>query len=165
MKAGKTALGWAYQEGMISTNSADGLLRFSGESKKRGVLTFQEVALVFEVKWSDSRAYTANLLAVTTGLRSGEVLALRKSDIGVNENILFVRHSWAYTDGLKSPKNGEERKVPLLPEVREQLLELLKENPHEGDEPFIFYGMMKDKPMCNRILLEYLKEAWRGLIR
>jgi integrase len=123
---------------MISANPSEGLLRFSGENKKRGVLTPQEAELVFSVKWNDNRAYAANLLAVTTGLRSGEVLALRKSDIGIAENILYVRHSWAYTDGLKSPKNGEERKVPLLPEVREQLLELLKENPHQGDDPFIF---------------------------
>jgi integrase len=162
MIAGKTALGWAYQEGMISVNPADGLLRFSGESKKRGVLTPQEAALVFGATWNDNRAYTANLLAITTGLRSGEVLALRKSDIGISENILYIRHSWAYTDGLKSPKNGEERKIPLLPEVREHLMELLKENPHEGDDPFIFYGASQDKPMCNRLMLEGLKEACRA---
>jgi hypothetical protein len=71
MIAGKTALGWAYQEGMISTNPAEGLLRFSGESKKRGVLTPQEAAMVFAAKWNDRRAYTANLLSITTGLRSG----------------------------------------------------------------------------------------------
>ncbi|MDR1420605.1 MAG: site-specific integrase [Treponema sp.] len=147
---------------MISVNPADGLLRFSGESKKRGVLTPQEAALVFGATWNDNRAYTANLLAITTGLRSGEVLALRKSDIGISENILYIRHSWAYTDGLKSPKNGEERKIPLLPEVREHLMELLKENPHEGDDPFIFYGASQDKPMCNRLMLEGLKEACRA---
>jgi integrase len=115
MIAGKTALGWAYQEGMIPANPAEGLLRFSGESRKRGVLAPREAETVFSVKWRDNRAYAANLLSITTGLRSGEVLALRKSDIGVNENILYIRHSWAYTDRLKSPKNGEERKVSLLP--------------------------------------------------
>jgi integrase len=162
MIAGKTALGWAYQEGMIPANPAEGLLRFSGESRKRGVLTPREAETVFSVKWRDNRVYAANLLSITTGLRSGEVLALRKSDIGVPENILYIRHSWAYTDGLKSPKNGEERKVPLLPEVREKLLELLKENPHQGDDPFIFYGITKEKPMCNRILLEDFKEACRA---
>jgi integrase len=163
MIAGKTALGWAYQEGMISTNPADGLLRFSGECKKRGVLTPQEAATVFGVEWNDNRAYTANLLSITTGLRSGEVLALRKSDIGIDENILYIRHSWASTDGLKSPKNGEARKVPLLPEVREKLMELLRENPHGGDDPFIFYGMTKHKPVCGRILLESFKEACRAV--
>jgi integrase len=32
----------------------------------------------------------------------------------------------------------------------------------EGDDPFIFYGITKEKPMCNRILLEGLKEACRA---
>jgi integrase len=35
---------------------------------------------------------------------------------------LNVAHSWSAADGLKSPKNGEARRVPLLPDVREALL-------------------------------------------
>jgi integrase len=85
------------------------------------------------------------------------VLAVRKSDIG--EHTLTVRHSWSRIDKLKSTKNGEERKVPLLPQVREKLLELLSENPHKQDNPFVFYGKTADEPMKGLLLLNGLKTA------
>ncbi|GHV33159.1 hypothetical protein AGMMS4952_24750 [Spirochaetia bacterium] len=161
MLVGTTALSWAYQEGMIPANAADGLIRFSGKTKKRGVLTPKEAAAVFSTPWKDNRAYAGNLLAITTGLRSGEVLALRVSDISAAENVLFLKHSWSFADGLKTPKNGEERKVPLLPEVRETLMKLIRENPHKVSDPFVFYGSLENKPVDEKILLNGLKDACR----
>jgi integrase len=67
--------------------------------------------------------------------------------------ILNVDHSWSDFDGLKSPKNGEARRVPLLPEVRGLLMDLLAENPHTGiDDPFIFYSENPERPMSGNIL-------------
>jgi integrase len=91
----------------------------------------------------------SRFLACTTGMRSGEVLALRQGDI--EERTLNVRHSWSAYDGLKVPKNGEARRVPLLPEVRAKLLELAMNNPH-GPEGFIFYGNLADKPVDRSVL-------------
>ena len=65
-------------------------------------------------------------------------------------------------DGLKSPKNGEARKVPLLPEVRGELMKLLDENPHGGDDPFVFYGLLADKPMDVKILIHGLQAACKA---
>jgi integrase len=152
-----TALSWAFREGLIAHNPTAGLVRFSGGAKKRGVLSPREAEAVFTVPWEDKRAYAGNLLSITTGLRSGEVLAVRKSDIGAG--VLSVRHSWSFIDGLKSPKNGEERKVPLLPEVREALAELLEENPHAVEDSFVFYGLLEDKPMDGKLLIKGLKDA------
>jgi integrase len=157
LTAGITALSWAFREGVIPADPAAGLPRFSGETKKRGILTPGEAAVVFTVQWKNKRAYTGNLLSLTTGLRSGEILAVRKSDIG--ETVLHVRHSWSSMDGLKSPKNGEKRKVPLLPEIRVKLLELLEENPHQAEDPFVFYGQSGHKPMDQKILAQSLKGA------
>jgi integrase len=158
--AGTTALSWAFREGIIPVDPTAGLVRFSGASQKRGVLTPQEAAAVFMADWKDKRAYVGNLLSLTTGLRAGEVLALRKSDIG--EKVLHIRHSYSTMDGLKSPKNGEERQVPLLPEIRDRLMELLGENPHKVDDPFIFYGLLEDKPLDQKILLDGLKGACKA---
>ena len=154
---GSTALGWAAKEGIIPLDPAEGLMKFTAPPRKRGVLTPEEAAAVFAVRWKDKRAYTGNLLAITTGMRSGEILALKKSD--VSERTLYVRRSWSALDGLKSTKNGEERKVPLLPEVREKLLELLRENPHHAADPFVFYGLLENRPMDNKMLLDGLKAA------
>jgi integrase len=153
---GTTCLSWAFREGMIPVDPTEGLVSFSGKTKEREVLTPQEAQALFARDWKDKRAYTGNLLAMTTGLRSGEVLALRKSDI--EEKTLNIRHSWSDFDGLKTPKNGESRRVPLLPEVREKLLALAGENPH-GPEGFIFYGLLKDKPIDRSILLNGLHDA------
>ncbi|MDR1249039.1 MAG: tyrosine-type recombinase/integrase [Treponema sp.] len=154
---GTTALSWAFREGLIPLNPTDKLMRFSGGAKKRGVLTPREAEAVFKAPWTDKRAYAGNLLSLTTGLRSGEVLAVRKSDIG--EKVLSVRHSWSFIDGLKRPKNGEQRNVPLYPEVREALMELLAENPHTVADPFVFYGLLEDKPMDSKLLVKGLHAA------
>jgi len=159
--AGLTALKWAFREGIIPHDVTAGLVRFSGTPEKRGVLEPSEAAAVFKTDWKDKRAFAGNLLSLTTGLRAGEVLAVRGSDIG--DKVLHVRHSWSTMDGLKSPKNGEARKVPLLPTVRDKLMELANENPHrEVADPFIFYGLLPDKPMDQKILLGGLQAACKA---
>ena len=80
-------------------------------------------------------------------MRQGEVLAIRGADIG--DAVLNVSHSWSVADGLKSPKNGEARKVPLLPEVKAALLAQPAKTPHTDipeAERFVFWGMSADKP-------------------
>jgi hypothetical protein len=73
--AGSTALSWAFREGIIPADPTVKLTRFSGKAVKRGVLTPLEAQTLFAARWKDKRAYTASLLACTTGMRSGEVLA------------------------------------------------------------------------------------------
>jgi integrase len=150
--AGAVALRWAFENEMIPTNPAAGLKTFSGFAHKRGILEPEEVRALFATEWEDERAKVACLTAATTGLRMGEILALRPSDVGVDR--LYVRHSWGITEGLKCPKNGEEREVPLLPGMRESLLSLASRNPHKvGDAGFIFFGRYPDRPLdANRIL-------------
>ena len=160
MAVGTTALAWAFREELIPVDPTIGLVNFSGEAKKRGVLTPSEAQALFAARWKDKRAYVASLLACTTGMRAGEVLALKQEDIG--ERVINVRHSWSTYDGLKTPKNGEARKVPLLPEVRAKLLEIAGNNPH-GPEGFIFYGKLADKPVDSHILVDGLHNALIGI--
>ena len=64
---------------------------------------------------------------MSTGLRAGEVLAVQVRDI--EEDRVRVRHSWSDHDKLKGTKTGEERAVPLLPEVRTAMLDLARKKP------------------------------------
>jgi len=128
LNAGLIPLGWAYEEGMIPSDIGKDFQRYGGKATKRGVLSVEEAGVLFAKPWTDKAAMVASLLSATTGMRQGEVLALRGKDIG--EAVLNVAHSWSAADGLKSPKNGEARRVPLLPEVREALLAQLATNPH-----------------------------------
>jgi integrase len=152
-----TPLKWAANEKIIPANPAIGLTRFSVVNKERGLLTEAEAAEVFSVEWEDKRAFVASLVAATTGARSGECLALRLSDIGTDT--LNIRHSYSPLDGLKTPKNGHKRAAPLLPEVRAALLDLLRDNPHQVDDPFVFYSLREDRPVDPKVILEGLHTA------
>jgi integrase len=148
---GTTAIKFAFTEGMIPADVTTGLTLFTGGGTQRDVLTEEETGALFAVTWNDGRTYAGALLAATAGLRSGEVRAIRRSDIG--ELILNVAHSFSDFDGLKTPKNGEARRVPLLPEVRGLLMELLAENPHADiEDPYIFYSDSPDRPISGELL-------------
>jgi integrase len=152
-----TSLKYAFNQEIIPANPAAGLTKFSITNKERGILTEKEAAAVFAVRWKDSRAFTGSLLSATTGARLGECLALRLSDIG--QDTINIAHGYSPLDGLKCPKNGHKRIVPLLPEVRNALMDLLRDNPHEVDDPFIFFSLKPERPCDCRVLTDGLKEA------
>jgi integrase len=133
--------------GLIPADIAKDFERYSGKAARWGVLTVEEARTLFAKPWADGAAMAASLLAATTGMRQGEVLTIRGGDIG--GGVLNVVHSWSVADGLKSPKNGEARRVPLLPEVRDALLSQLAANPHTDipeAERFVFWGLASEKP-------------------
>ena len=172
---GTKALRWAYLEKMIPEDITEGLGGFVGGGKKRDILTMGETVELFNEKyWNDKTAYVAALLAATSGLRNGEIRALKAADIGnvlypvITESgetrdvyLLHIQHGWNYKDGLKLPKNNEESTIHLLPEIRELLLELLKTNPHniEDSEKFIFWGIKENRPCGAQRLLKGLYHA------
>jgi len=158
MVAGTVALRWAAENGLIEVNPAAGLMHYSERPKKRGILSPEEAKALFELKWRDERARVANLVAAVTGLRAGEVRALQVRDIG--QDRLFIRHSWSDVDGLKSPKNGEERVVPIFPAIRDELLALARTTPHGFDnESFVFPTTLQNKPCELIVFLRGLREA------
>jgi integrase len=60
-------------------------------------------------------------LAALAGLRMGEVRALEVRDIDFERDLLLVRRAFSL-DEVMSPKSGDERVVPLSPELREILV-------------------------------------------
>ena len=156
-----TPLKWAYNQKYISANPCLGLSRIKITYEERGILTDAEAAAIFSVQWNDKRAFVASLVACTTGARQGEVLALRLNDI--RDDILNIAHSYSSLDGLKCPKNEQKRDVPLLPIVKDALLDLLKDNPYDEPNPFIFYSFRPDKPTHPQVILMGLKDALKKI--
>ena len=168
---GNRALRWAHSEKMIPENITEGIGGFVGGGKKRDILTEGEIKNLFQKEnWNDQMAYSASMLAYTTGLRNGEIRALRKINIGdkafnIDGEIVYllqIKNSWNDVDGLKLPKNNEEGTVYLLPEIRDKLFALLAENPYtdiETNERFIFWGLNKDRPCGGQRLLKGLHYA------
>src|SRR5271170_944996 len=61
------------------------------------------------------------LLAAHAGLRKGEIRALRCMDVELDKDRLVVRLS-RYRSHTGSTKSGNERQVPLSPQLRAALL-------------------------------------------
>lgn len=79
------------------------------------------------------------LTAAFTGLRRGELLALRWRDVDFAGQVVRVRAS--YADGaLTTPKSGKVRSVPLAPEVATVLAVLGQRDVWTGEDDLVFVG-------------------------
>ena len=79
------------------------------------------------------------LTAAFTGLRRGELIALRWRDVDFSGSVIRVRAS--YVDGvLSSPKSGKVRSVPMAPDVAEALAKLGMRGHSAGDDDLVFVG-------------------------
>jgi len=160
MEAGGIPLKRSYTEGEIPANPALGLIQFHKESKGYKPLPHEWARKIFSIEWPDQRVKLGNLLAMWTGMRVGEIQALRLEDLG--KDVIFVRHSWNLMDGLKPPKNGLERTVQVLPWVIPALKELASQNPHGVENPFVFWAdILPGKPMEDSRFRNGMKTALR----
>jgi integrase len=79
------------------------------------------------------------LTAAFTGLRKGELLALRWRDVDFPAATVRVRGSYALGQ-LTTPKSGKARAVPLAPEVATALARLAGRGRWTGDDDLVFVG-------------------------
>ena len=137
IKAGMIPMRWAYRKGKINKDITQGIILFSSK-KKRNILTPDLVSSVFKQEWSDERSKIANLTAMVTGLRVGELQSLLFGDL--DNNCLIVRNLWNDYDKLKTTKNNCERSVEFpFPSIMESLKYIASFNPHGcNNNSFIF---------------------------
>lgn len=159
MNPGLVALKWAFERDMISKDPTKGYGQFAVKNDKRGVLTPAEAKSLFQETWSDERARLGNLLAATCGLRSGEVLALKYSDLSSTDGKTYVARSWNSKDLFTDPKWGSFRDTSIDQKIRDGLLELAKESSFFEQEDFLlFHGKQADRPRDSMYLLDALRE-------
>ncbi|MCJ8053904.1 site-specific integrase [Shinella curvata] len=61
------------------------------------------------------------------GLRKGEIAGLQWSDVDFDKEVIHIRHSQSYHDGLKEPKTqAGVRDVPMSAPIRFALLEVIR---------------------------------------
>jgi integrase len=160
IRAGTIPLSWAHKQEMVDTDVTKGIVGFSGKAAERQILTPDLVQAVFSVPWNDERAKLANMLAMVTGMRAGEIQGLRIQDLG--QDCLYVRHSWNFQDGLKTTKNNESRIVEVpFPGLMRNISELAKGNPHGVSmESYVFWAQrFSNKPIEQDIFRRDLKHA------
>ncbi len=154
-------LRWAYQKHLTQMTGFDNIPHVKIKTlKEREIVPLKQIPDVFSAKWENEMARLANLLAMYTGMRAGEVQALRLEDLF--EDHVHVSHSWDKYVGLKSTKNGEERDCPISKDLYEALLNQLEFNPYkneEGKQAFIFFGDKPGQPVSQRGFNKYLHRA------
>ena len=79
------------------------------------------------------------LTAAFTGLRRGELLALRWRDVDFAGQVIRVRASYAEGQ-LTTPKSGKVRSVPMAPDVATALAALGQRERWTGDDDLVFAG-------------------------
>jgi integrase len=80
---------------------------------------------------------TLCLVSLKTGMRQGELLALRWCDVDLDQAVIRVRRS--YTGGtVGTPKSHERRDVDLISDVVERLARLQAERGKAGGQSLVF---------------------------
>ena len=113
------ALGQAQKWGMIDRNPADGIIKPRTRRKEMRTLSPEQARRLLAAA-EESRHAVLLQLAITTGLRQGEILALRWSDIDFDSGCLMVQRQLQRVGGrglvFSEPKTSAgRRKVALGP--------------------------------------------------
>jgi integrase len=108
--------------------------------KERGTLTAKEVGKIIALEVESPRGKAAVLLGCLCGLRLGECRGLLWGDVD-GETIKIVHNYVDEKEGLKGPKCGSRRTVPIPSAVR-SALELCRATAPR-DTPFILWNEKK----------------------
>jgi len=131
------ALKQAIADGLIPRNATEAVKPPQVSREKMCPLTAEQVKVLFEAARGD-RLEALYVLAVTTGLRQGELLGLKWDDIDLEVGTLQVRHTLTTAKGgpvLSAPKTKGSRRTVRLSQTA---LEALRSHPGAsigGDRP------------------------------
>lgn len=167
-------LGYALDEELIQANPTLGITkRLWPKSTRRKnpvgkdvVFNKQEINLFLKTcKNVAVDYYPLFSTSVKTGMRIGEVLALRWDDIGFNSSALWVKRS--YRRGIfTKPKNGKSRRVDMTPQLKAVLKQHQAADKRqcfrlgtEQDLVFNRYSRVIEQNYIRRVFKRILKKA------
>ena len=111
----------------ISFNPSDGVGKLAEKKAEIGVFTQKELAALFQESpgvWGNIQAYAAYLLASTTCMRRGEILALTWRQINFETKEICVDRAVKGNGEVGDPKWGKIRTTFLPKKVAEALREI-----------------------------------------
>ena len=107
----------AVEEGMLDKNPAQGI-KIKVPEVEQKVLTNSEVeVLLREAQICDHRFYPVWAVALMTGMRSGELFALKWTDIDFDAKMISVNKQWTNKVGFCPTKTRKNRIVPISTEL------------------------------------------------
>lgn len=169
----RKALGQAVIWGMLPRNVTDAVKKPRVPKKTMLVLTAEQTAQMLESSKGD-RLHALYVLAIATGLRQGELLALHWSNIDLKAGRVSVVHTLIENKGevwLGEPKSAAGRRLVTLPQfaidaLREHRKRMLAEG-HPG--PWVFCapegGPIRKSNLLQRCFKPLLRRAGLPEIR
>lgn len=117
-----------------------------------------EVDRIFDTEWKDKRLYMINYLAFNTGMRMGELMALKREDINLDEGTINVNKSYNHKRHIiqNGTKTGVIRTVVLSDTALNGLKNYLKSHPFQLVFPS---DNDPDRPIGHDAILKSLKET------
>ncbi len=116
----------AVDDGEIPSNPARGI-KIKAKSDDGVAFTPNEVkTLLSKAKKINHCYYPHWVVALLTGLRNGELYALKYEQIDFDSNTILINEQFTNKDGLHLPKKGKIRTIDLGPELKDFFLSLKK---------------------------------------
>jgi integrase len=105
-----------------------------------------------DINWKkDSSMFLLNFTALATGMRQGEIQALRWGDI--KEDHIELKYKWDRKYGLTEPKYGSSRTIPLPPVLKKLFSDFYSINASTIQlDSFVFNGRIKNKPFDHKYI-------------
>lgn len=133
LKMVKRLFQMAVDEGVIDRNPCTGVQVKVAEVEQK-VLTNSEVEIFLrEARITNHKFYSIWALALMTGMRSGELYALKWTDIDFDAKTISVSKQWTSKNGLGPTKSGRTRIVPIADSLLQFLRELKVKTPPEQE--------------------------------
>jgi len=136
----KTILKEAYFREHIDRDPTVGIGKIKYEQKEAGVFSPEELRILFSDipgVWMDLKGYCAFLLAATTGMRRGEILALQWRNIDFDQGVITIEQAWKGRGEIGPPKWNRKRIVPIPEKLLSTLSNLKDESIRIAPEDFV----------------------------
>ncbi len=150
----------ALEDGIIVRNPALGI-RIRAPQTQQEVLNSKEAHFLLEEAFKcNHRFYKVWVFALMTGMRSGEMFALRWQDVDLESGFISVNKQWTNKDGIAPPKNRENRTIPINGDLRGFLQECKARKESYSQE--LWDSRLKKQVMIKDFLLPRMKEWEHG---
>ncbi|EEL50719.1 site-specific integrase [Bacillus cereus] len=165
----RTALAYAVHHEIAKKTVTDVISPPTADAKTVNTWTEEEV-LHFLEHVKEGRYYIAYLLAITCGMRKGEILCLQWKDIDFERRTLSVNHSLSHiTNEFHETKTSSDKRLIVISEItihalKEQYKRIKEEKERYGSEynDFALVCPTFNGNPCN---FRSLTQLWKKLIK
>lgn len=148
MSAVKTVFNEAEYREDIVRNPVSKIGNLKEADTKVDIFTLDELHRLFNPEtydtiWNDRMGYLCFFLTFNTGMRRGEVLALRWKAINFQKKYITICEAWKDTNTIGTPKSGKERYTPISKDLLDMLKDYRKTCFTKDDSELVFAMLME----------------------